>query len=395
MQNSALRNRNFLTYLIGNTISLHGLWVYRVALGWSAWQLTGSEFWVGLVAFAQFAPVMFFGPFFGVLADRFDRRKASFLINALSTGNATILALFAAFGNLDIVVLASLAFIQGVLDGAHMPVRMSLVANLVPPAQLQSAIASTSISFNLSRFFGPAIAGVIIAVFGVAAAFASNAVSYLAILTALLLIRPLPRGSGKVSTSNIGHELREGIHYVLHRQPMRSLLIIIAIASVFGRGALEMLPPFADAVFQRGSGALAMLTSAIGAGAIIAGVALARGSDWLDIRVVTGGVIIGGIMISVFSATGNFWVALCIVTSLGFVLSICGIGSQILLQSLVDDEIRGRVSSLWGMVAFGGTAVGGLLVGTAADLYGLTNTIFVTGLCCASLAGIVAWRRRY
>jgi len=176
MQNSALRNRNFLTYLIGNTISLHGLWVYRVALGWSAWQLTGSEFWVGLVAFAQFAPVMFFGPFFGVLADRFDRRKASFLINALSTGNATILALFAAFGNLDIVVLASLAFIQGVLDGAHMPVRMSLVANLVPPAQLQSAIASTSISFNLSRFFGPAIAGVIIAVFGVAAAFASNAV---------------------------------------------------------------------------------------------------------------------------------------------------------------------------------------------------------------------------
>ena len=130
MQSSALRNRNFLTYLIGNTISLHGLWVYRVALGWSAWQLTASEFWVGLVAFTQFFPVMLFGPLFGVLADRFNRRLASLLINSLSTVNMLLLSLLAASDGFNVTVLILPAFIQGVLDSAHMPVRMSLVANL-------------------------------------------------------------------------------------------------------------------------------------------------------------------------------------------------------------------------------------------------------------------------
>ena len=124
MHTSALQNRNFLVYLIGNTISLHGLWIYRVALGWSAWALTGSEFWVGVVAFTQFFPVMLFGPFFGVLADRFDRRRASLLINSISVANMLVLALLASSGSFNIYTLASLAFVQGVLDGAHMPVRM-------------------------------------------------------------------------------------------------------------------------------------------------------------------------------------------------------------------------------------------------------------------------------
>ena len=395
MQTSALRNRNYLTYLIGNTISLHGLWVYRVALGWSAWQLTESEFWVGFIAFTQFFPVLLFGPFFGVLADRFNRRLASVLINFLSAGNMLFLVLLAADDGFDITILALPAFIQGVLDSAHMPVRMSLVANLVPKIQLQSAIASASIAFNLSRFSGPAIAGIIITVSGVATAFAVNAVSYLAILTALLLVRQIQEDRPEPRDSNIGKELREGFLYVIHHKSIRLLLIVIAIASVFGRGSLEMLPPFADAVFHRGSGALAMFTSAIGAGAIAGGVMLSRGTAWLNSGVVIGGTIIGGILISVFALVGNFWLALFITALLGLVLSLCGVGSQILLQSLVDDEIRGRVSSLWGMVAFGGTAFGGLLIGTIANLYGLTNTILLAGLSCAALAGIVAWRRRY
>ena len=395
MQSSALRNRNFLTYLIGNTISLHGLWVYRVALGWSAWQLTESEFWVGLVAFTQFFPVMLFGPLFGVLADRFNRRLASLLINSLSAGNMLLLSVLAASDDFNITVLVLPAFIQGVLDSAHMPVRMSLVANLVPKIQLQSAIASASIAFNLSRFSGPVIAGLIITVSGVAAAFITNAVSYLAILGALLMVRQLRENRPESRHKHIGKELREGFLYVIHHKSIRLLLIVIAIASVFGRGSLEMLPPFADAVFHRGSGALAMLTSAIGAGAIAGGVLLSRGTAWLNTGIVIGGTIASGIMISVFAMLENFWLALPVIALLGMVLSLCGVGSQILLQSLVDDEIRGRVSGLWGMVAFGGTAFGGLLIGTVARLYGLTNTILVAGLSCAVLAGIVAWRRHY
>jgi len=394
MQTSALHNKNFLIYFVGNTVSLHGLWVYRVALGWSAWQLTESEFWVGVVAFAQFFPVMILGPLFGVIADRFDRRSASMLINVLSTVNMTVLAILATTDVYGIVALTLLALAQGVLDGAHMPVRMSLVPNLVPPEQLQSAIASTSIAFNLSRFIGPAIAGTIIALAGVAAAFASNAISYLAIVSALLIVRVRPAKRRAVSKRNIVAEIRDGFSYVFHHRPIRLLLAVIAVASVFGRGSLEMLPPFADAVFQRGSGALAILTSAIGAGAIIAGIVLARGRGWLRVELVIAGVVASGLMIAVFATIEHFWLAVAVITPLGFVLTLCGVGSQILLQSLVDDEIRGRVSSLWGMVAFGGTAIGGLLIGSAASHYGLTRTILITGLCCTLVAAILGWRQR-
>jgi MFS family permease len=149
MSNSALSSRSFLIYLIGSTVSLHGLWVYRVALGWFTWELTGSEFWVGLIAFTQFAPAVLFGPLFGVLADRFDRRKASLLINSLSAVNMTMLGVLAWFDNVDIAVLAGQSLVQGSLDGAHTPVRMTLVPNLVEKNQLQSAIATASISFNV------------------------------------------------------------------------------------------------------------------------------------------------------------------------------------------------------------------------------------------------------
>ena len=131
MNNSALSSRYYLIYLIGNTISLHGLWIYRVALGWYAWQLSGSELWVGIVAFTQFAPAVVFGPVFGVLADRFDRRAASLLINSVSVINMLLLGFLAHQGSVDIFALTMLSLMQGVLDGAHMPVRMSVVPNLV------------------------------------------------------------------------------------------------------------------------------------------------------------------------------------------------------------------------------------------------------------------------
>ncbi len=391
MNNSALNSRYYLIYLIGGTISLHGLWIYRVALGWYAWQLSGSELWVGIVAFTQFAPAVIFGPIFGVLADRFDRRAASMLINFMSIINMLLLGLLTYMGSVDIVVLTMLSLMQGVLDGAHMPVRMSIVPNLVSKNQLQSAIAITSISFNLSRFVGPAIAGIIIAKLGVAAAFTINGVSYIAFIAAMMIIRLHPSAAKKPRQGDAWQELKDGIHYVRQHRPIRAVLVIIALASVFGRGALEMLPVFADAVYRGGSSALAVLTSAIGAGAIVSGLALSRGTKWLTINIVRMAAAAGGLLIAILGLVDNFHVAVGIVTSLGVILSLCGVGSQILVQTMVDDEVRGRVSSIWGMVAFGGTALGGLIVGSAATVWGLQNTVFVTGsICC--VAAILSYR---
>jgi MFS family permease len=393
MNNSALSSRYYLIYLIGNTISLHGLWIYRVALGWFAWQLSGSELWVGIVAFTQFAPAVVFGPVFGVLADRFDRRAASLLINSISIMNMLLLGFLTYRGSVDIVVLTMLSLMQGVLDGAHMPVRMSIVPNLVKKNQLQSAIAITSISFNLSRFVGPAIAGVIIAKLGVATAFAVNGISYLSLIAAMLIVQLNPAAVRKPRQSHVWQELKAGVRYVRQHRSIRAVLVIIALASVFGRGALEMMPAFADAVYQGGSVALAILTSAIGAGAIVTGLALSRGTQWLTINVVRLAAAVGGALIAVLGVLQDFHAAVAIVASLGVILSLCGVGSQILIQTLVDDEVRGRVSSIWGMVAFGGTALGGLLVGSAATVWGLQNAVIVTGVLCTVAAVLSVGQR--
>ncbi|MDH3614892.1 MAG: MFS transporter [Gammaproteobacteria bacterium] len=386
MNSSALSSRNFLIYLTGSTVSLHGLWIYRVALGWFAWQISGSEFWVGVVAFTQFAPAVIFGPVFGVLADRFDRRKASIVINSLSTINMLVLGALAAFGQVDIIVLAILSLMQGALDGAHTPVRMTIVPNLVDRDQLQSAIASTSISFNVSRFVGPAIAGLIIATFGVGAAFAVNGISYLAIIAAVSVVRLKPVGSRSKKPSDVWSELMDGVRYVLDHHTIRGLLIIIAVASILGRGALEMLPAFADAVFQRGSVGLAILTSALGVGAVATGLVLTRSTKWLNSNAIRISVIAAGVLIAFFGANSTFWLAVPVVIVLGVILSLGGVGSQILIQGLVDEDVRGRVSSLWGMIAFGGTALGSLIVGSASAAFGLQGTVVITGLLCGAAA---------
>jgi len=386
MSTSALSSRSFLTYLIGSTVSLHGLWIYRVALGWFAWEITGSEFWVGLVAFTQFAPAVLFGPIFGVLADRFDRRRTSIVINALSTINMLSLGLLAWLGYVDIYVLAAQSLVQGALDGAHTPVRMTLVPALVTKEQLQSAIASSSISFNVSRFIGPAIAGTIIATQGVALAFAVNGVSYIAYIIALSLVDlRQPAGRAK-APGNVKTEMLDGIRYIVRHRTIRGLLLIVAVASVFGRGALEMMPAFADAIFQRGASGLAILTAALGAGAIASGLILSRNTLWLDSRVIKISVVTAGLFIVVLGVTESFWLAVPVVVSLGVILSLCGVGSQILIQTLVDDDVRGRVSSFWGMIAFGGTALGSLVVGSASAAFGLQTTVMVTGMFCCLVA---------
>ncbi|MFK8016463.1 MAG: MFS transporter [Gammaproteobacteria bacterium] len=381
-QSSALHNKNFLIYLTGSAISLHGLWIFRVALAWYAWQLTASEAWVGIIAFTQFAPAMVFGPLFGVIADRFERRKVSIAINVGSCLNMTVLTLLTVTGHLNIVTLTLASLAQGTLDGSHTPVRMALVPSIVEREQLSSAIAINSIAFNISRVVGPAISGLVIVRFGVAVAFAINAVSYVAIVIAVSVIsiakRPL-RGAGPV---NVWSEIMEGVRYVRGHFIISTLILAITINTVFGRGVLEMMPAVADELLQRGSGGFATMTSAVGAGAVLIGLLLARGTQWLDLPALKKSLIATSALILIYGASTNFYLTTGAVCLLGVMLSLCGVGSQILIQTHVDDDVRGRVSSLWGMIAFGGTALGSLAIGGLAHYVGLRATLIGAGVLC-------------
>jgi MFS family permease len=379
---SALRHKNYAIYLAGNTLSLHGLWVYRVALGWFAWQLSHSELWVGIVAFTQFAPAVVFGPIFGVLADRFDRKATSILVNSCSVINMLLLGLLTALEFIDIRVLALLSLMQGVLDGAHVPVRLSIVPNLVPRAQLESAIALTSVAFNLSRFVGPALAGPVIAVWGVGTAFVINGVSYLALIAAMVVVRLNPSGSRK-ERKHPWTELQEGAQYVFSHPVVRALLLAVAAGSIFARGGLEMLPAFVDVVYGKGASALATLTSAIGGGAVVAGLLLTRRTAWMSVNVVRVGIFVSGLLVIAFGYASDFRLAVALVTLLGAILTLCAIGSQILIQSSIEDDMRGRVGSFWAMIVMGGTSLGGLLVGAAAGSFGLEAAVAASGVLCA------------
>ncbi len=390
MTESALRHKNYAIYLAGNTLSLHGLWVYRVALGWFAWQLSHSELWVGVVAFTQFAPAVVFGPIFGVLADRFDRKATSILVNSLSVINMLLLGLLTALEFIDIRVLALLSLMQGVLDGAHVPVRLSIVPNLVPRSQLESAIALTSVAFNLSRFVGPALAGPVIAVWGVGTAFVINGVSYLALIAAMVVVRLNPSDGPRRERKHPWAELKEGARYVFSHTVVRALLFAVAAGSIFARGGLEMLPAFVDVVYGKGASALATLTSAIGGGAVVAGLLLTRRTAWMSVKVVRAGIFVAGILIVAFAYASDFRLAVALVALLGAILTLCAIGSQILIQSSIEDEMRGRVGSFWAIIVMGGTSLGGLLVGATAGTFGLQPAVAVSGIACTLM--IVASR---
>ena len=203
---------------------------------------------------------------------------------------------------------------------------------------------------------------------------------------AVFFVTVNPRKRHKTQAGDVWSELLDGVRYVIGHHTIGALLVTVAVASVFGRGALEMLPAFADKVFAGGAAALAAMTSAVGIGSVATGGVLARHAAWLSAKAIRVCVAIAGVGIVVFGLLSTLSAALPVVVLLGVVLSLAGVGSQILIQTLVDDDVRGRVSSLWGMIAFGGTALGSLIVGLSASAFGLQPTVIVTGILCAIVA---------
>ncbi len=378
----------------GNVVSLLGLWLQRLAVGWLAWDLTHSGFWVGAVAFADLFPVVVLGPFGGVLADRIDRRFIVFGCHLLVLIEAVILCALTALGMITIEWLFMLTLFRGSVVGIHQPARLALVPVLVRKEDVAAAFAISSVTFNLARFVGPAIAGIVITQYGVPHAFALNALSYVVMIGALLCLR-LPRQEfSKADDKGVLNEIADSIRYATDHPAIGPLLLILVGIAFLARPILELLPGFAGAVFERGPGGLAILTSAAGLGAVIGGLWLAqrgRLQGLAEITVTT--FALSGVSVAVFGLTDDFMVGVVALTVASFGMVSVGIGTQTLIQAVVDDGMRGRVLSFWGLILRGGPAIGAIIMGSLSEWVGFGPPLAAGGFLCL-LGGGMALRSR-
>jgi MFS family permease len=366
------RNANFGIYSAGSAVSLVGMWMQRIAIGWLTWQLTESGLWLGIVAFADFFPVIFVGPIAGAAADRWDRLRVVKVSQAISLVQATVLWALTASGHVTIEWLVGLTAFQGVVVAFNQPARLALVPSLVPQADMAGAVAVNSIVFNLARFIGPIFAGLAIVWSGAGAAFAANAVSYVAFLAALARIRIAPTEAPSTQRRSLAADLSEGIRYTATHPGIAALLVLLIAIGIGGRPMNELLPGFADDLYKSGAMGLSVLASAIGGGAILGGFWLgqrARATGLTDIALWC--ALLGALATVMAISTDRLWMAVPAVVVFGFCMAVCGIAVQTLIQLATDRAMRGRVMGLYGLIFRGAPAVGALAAGIASAHFGL------------------------
>jgi MFS family permease len=391
---SALSSRNYRIYLYGNVFSVLGIWIQRLAIGWHAWQLSESTFVVGLIAAAQFLPLLVLSPFFGVLADRIRRRTGAIVAHLVLAAIAAMLAAFTFTDSVTINILFVLALLHGIANSAYSPIRMSLVPDLVPPEQFPSAVAISSVTFNLSRFLGPVLAGAIVAAYGLAYAYLVNAVTYLPIIVSLLLLRVDHSRRETPSSGTYFEQLMEGLRYTRDHHRIRQVILLVGVSNFFGRGFLELMPAYAVLVFDGGSRVLAGLMSAAGLGAIFSSVLFSTGMFRLRLHTsVIAGAIGVAVSLMLFSFVRNLEAGLLSVLLIGFFSTIVAIASQSEVQIHVADRLRGRVLSLWTILAFGCPAIGSLVGGAISAKFGASETSLIFAGVCLLLILVVGIRR--
>lgn len=382
-----LRHRNYRLYTVGDAVSLIGNWVQRVAIGWLTWQLTESGTWLGIVAFADLFPAIVLSPIGGVIADRGDPRRMSLISQSFAMVQASLLFVLTWQSLIGIWGIVALSVLRGSIAAINQPARMSLMPSLIPRADLASAIALNSVLANTARFVGPAIAGAVIVAAGVEGAFAINAASYLLLLHALWLIDVGEEKFVREERRGLWSQVEAGYRYVYDHPGIGPLMLIFSSVTVLVRPVVELLPGFADTIFGRGAQGLAWMTSAIGLGAMMGGVSMVRRGDTEKlVRAAVGSLLILSASVLAFAVVPSFWLGMVFLFTFGFANTTSGIGTQTLIQGAVDDALRGRVMSLYGVVFRGAPAFGALIMGGVSDYLGLQLPVAVGAGACLMVA---------
>jgi MFS family permease len=382
----ALRHRNLRLFFAGQGVSLVGTWMQQVAMSWLVYRLTDSELLLGVVAFAGQFPGLFMAPLAGALIDRWDRHRMVVVAQTLLMIQASVLAALVLTERVEVWHLIALAIFSGLVNGADIPARQSLLVRLVGGTRdLPNAIALNSSMFNGARLVGPAVAGVLIGWVGEGPVFLLNALSYVAVLVALLAMK-LPPERKRVSGDVFGH-ISEGFAYAFGHAATRDMLILFAGMSLVGVPYIVLLPAFARDVLGGDARTLGVLTSCAGLGAFGGALFLAArdslaGIGALVVRA-TGAL---GIVLVMFAWSRTFYLSAFLLVLSGFALMLATASVNTVIQTMVSDEMRGRVMSLYAMAFIGVTPVGSLLGGALATRVGAPITVAIGGLACAALA---------
>jgi MFS family permease len=387
---AVLLQYHYGVYTAGSTISLFGMWAHKLAIAWLAWELTQSSLWVAAVAFSELVPSLILTPYAGVVADRYDRRLITIISQVFGMAQALLLGWLTLTGRMseaaDVWWLAGLSAFLGVVWSFNTAARLSMVPNLVEHRFILPAIAYNSAIYNLARIAGPAIAGFIMARWGVGEAFLFNALTFTAFIVSLLMIRQVRHEEGRHGSGGAFAQSIEGLAYARRHAGIRTMLIMLVAFAVGGKSVLELLPEFADHIFARGTQGLAQLTVAAGLGALIASLWLAgRGTVSGLTGLVVAALLTLALAVSGFVVTDWYPLALGSLALLGAAGVIGGTGTQTLMQHVVDGAMRGRVMSLYGVIHRGGPAVGALAMGAAAELIGIRLAVASGAFLCIAL----------
>lgn len=377
----SLRHRNYKLFFSGQLISLVGTWMQSVAMSWLVYRLTNSALMLGLIAFLSQAPSFFVSPFAGVLIDRWNKHKVMVITQILAMVQAFILAALTLAGSIQVWHLVLLSLAVGLINSFDIPLRQAFVVEIIEDRKdLSNAIALNSSIINSARLVGPAIAGILVATLGEGFCFLINGISFFAVIIALLCMKII-KVIYKLDNKNIILELKEGFRYSFRFAPIREILILLGVISLISIPFTVIMPVFARDILKGGSDTLGFLMAATGVGAIIAGIYLASRKSVIGLgNIVAISTAIFGIALIVFSFSKNLYFSLATLLFIGFGMAAHINSINMILQTITDDNMRGRVMSYFTMACVGIAPLGSLIDGAMTDKIGAPNTVMIGGV---------------
>jgi MFS family permease len=389
----ALRHRNFRLFFGGQSISLIGTWMTRVATSWLVYRVTKSSLLLGTVSFAGQIPTFLLAPFAGVIVDRIDRRKVLLWTQTFAMLQSFALAWLTLSKRINIVEILALSAFQGTINAFDMPGRQSFMVKMVEDrADLSNAIAINSSMVNTARLLGPSLAGLLIAATNEGWCFLVDGVSYTAVIASLVMMRLAP-GIEERKAASLLAELREGWTYVAGFAPIRTILLLFALLSLMGWPFMVLMPIFAAQVLHGGPHTLGFLMGGVGVGSLVSALALVMRRSVRGLsKMIPIAACAFGVGLIAFGLSTHLWLSLPLMFLTGFGMMQGLTSSNTIIQTLVEEKMRGRVMSYYTMAFVGMAPFGSLLAGALANLIGAPGTVIVSGIACIC-GGIWFWSR--